>query len=861
VSVVPEARRSDTALLDPPDLDSRGGGGIVARRAVIRWGWRLFRREWRQQLLVLGLLTVAIAATVWSSCVDTNAQLPNPSYPTYGTAPAMAKLPGSDPTLAADIAAIQRAWGPADVIENQKIVTGTTQSVQLRAESPHGHFNAPLLGLVGGSYPAGPGQVALTSGVAALYGAPVGGSWQAAGRTWRVTGIVANPSNLSDEFALVAPGQVAHPTQVIMLLGPAAARLAVGDATLPGVPAAELFTPNEHVGGFPRPTFILVLEVLGLALIGLVSVASFSVMAQRRLRALGMFAAVGATERNLRLVMITDGLVVGVVAALAGAAVGLAGWFAYAPTLQRATGHVVDATNLPWWAIAIAAVFAIATSVLASRRPAKTMAEVPVVAALSGRPAPPKAVHRSVLPGVIVFAFGLFCLAFAGGQAGPPGGGNGPDPGGLLVLLGGLVGTIAGLILLAPLAIGVLAPGADRRLPVAIRIALRDLVRYRARSGAALAAVTFAVFLATVICLVGSERTANPLNPSGPSLSSSQLVVTAGSSPAPGMMNLLTSAQEASLSRRLNSLAASLHARSAVPLEATVATLSVAGMRRHSNSNFTGSLYVATPQLLATYGIKASQIAPHTDVLTSRPGLAGLSNLQMVWQAGNGSESDGSSGPPAIAGSSCTLSNDCVANPTIQTVSSLPSGTDAPNTLITEYAARKYRFQTQLFGWLVQAPAPLTAAQIRDARRVVLAYQAPLEIASGGTDFGEIADVGTALGILIALGVLAASVGLIRSETAPDLRTLTATGASATTRRTITAATAAALGLLGAVLGMAFAVAASLVWAHASLSALFGDVPLADVLILLIGLPLVAAAGGWLLAGREPPAVARQPME
>jgi putative ABC transport system permease protein len=852
-----------TALHDPPDLDAGPGGGVVARRAVFRWGWRLFRREWRQQLLVLGLLTVAVAATVWGASVVTNAQLGNPNWPTYGTAAAKVTLSGSDPNLAADIATIQRRWGPADVIENENIATGTTQPVQLRAESPHGHFNAPLLSLVSGAYPAGPGQVALTSGVAALYGAHVDGTWRAAGRTWRVTGIAADPSRLSDEFALVVPGQVTQPSQVVMLVGPAAAQQLASDGgpALPGVPAAKLSILNEHENSFPQATLILVVEVLGLAFIGLVSVASFSVMAQRRLRALGMLSAIGATERNLRLAMIAGGLTVGVAAALAGAAAGLAAWFAYAPTLQQATGHAVNAANLPWWAFAIGVAFAIATSVLACRRPAKTMAAVPVVAALSGRPAPPKAVHRSALPGAIVFALGLLCLAFAGGQAGPPGGGNGPNPGGLLVLLGGLVGTIVGIILLAPLAIGVLAPGADRRLPVAIRIALRDLVRYRARSGATLAAVAFAVFLATVICLVGSERTANPLNPSGPTLSSSQLVVTAGSSPAPGMMNLLTSAQEASLARRLNGLAARLHARSAVPLEFGAVTLSEAGVSRHSNSNFTGNVFVATPQLLATYGIKASQIAPGTDFLTARQGLAGLSNMQMVWQAGNGTESDGSSGPPALSGPSCTLRNDCVANPAIQTVSSLPSGTDAPNTVITESAVHKYHFQTQLFGWLIQAPAPLTAAQIRAARRVVLPYQAPLAIASGGTNFGEIAYVGTAVAILIALGVLAASVGLIRSEAAPDLRTLTATGASASTRRTLTAATAAALGLLGALVGMAFALAASLVWAHASLSALFGDVPLADVLILLLGLPLVAAASGWLFAGREPPAVARQPID
>ena len=98
-----------TALRDPPDLDADAGSGIVARRAVFRWGWRLFRREWRQQLLVLGLLTVAVAATIWGASVITNTQLRNPNYATYGTAAAKVTLPGTDPHLAADIAAISAA--------------------------------------------------------------------------------------------------------------------------------------------------------------------------------------------------------------------------------------------------------------------------------------------------------------------------------------------------------------------------------------------------------------------------------------------------------------------------------------------------------------------------------------------------------------------------------------------------------------------------------------------------------------------------------------------------------------------------------------------------------------------------------
>ena len=42
---------------------------------------------------------------------------------------------------------------------------------------------------------------------------------------------------------------------------------------------------------------------------------------------------------------------------------------------------------------------------------------------------------------------------------------------------------------------------------------------------------------------------------------------------------------------------------------------------------------------------------------------------------------------------------------------------------------------------------------------------------------------------------------------------------------------------------------------------MFGGLPLSDVFVLLAGLPLVAAAGGWLLGGREPEVIARQPLD
>src|SRR6202035_1835502 len=101
--------------------------------------------------------------------------------------------------LAADIAAIRQRRGANDVIESENLSTGTTQNVQLRAEDPRAPSGSPMLALVSGRYPAAPGEVALTSAVAALYGVHRGGVVRLAGRSWRVTGIVQNPSNLLDE--------------------------------------------------------------------------------------------------------------------------------------------------------------------------------------------------------------------------------------------------------------------------------------------------------------------------------------------------------------------------------------------------------------------------------------------------------------------------------------------------------------------------------------------------------------------------------------------------------------------------------------------------------------------------------------
>ena len=168
-------------------------------------------------LLVFGLLTVGVAAMVMGAAVATAAP-GQPGEATFGTATAMITLPGSDPRLAAGIAAIRQRYGTVDVIDNENLSTGTTQDVQLRAEDPNSSYSKPMLALVSGRYPAAPGQVTLAGAVADVYGVSRGGVVRLAGRSWRVTGIVQNPGNLLDEFALVEPGQVPDPTRVSILL-------------------------------------------------------------------------------------------------------------------------------------------------------------------------------------------------------------------------------------------------------------------------------------------------------------------------------------------------------------------------------------------------------------------------------------------------------------------------------------------------------------------------------------------------------------------------------------------------------------------------------------------------------------------
>ncbi|HKN90570.1 MAG TPA: FtsX-like permease family protein, partial [Acidimicrobiia bacterium] len=694
-----------------------GGGRGAARRAVVRWAWRLFRREWRQQLLVLALLTVAVAATTAGVALATTA---TPAAETTFT------LPGSDPQLAADVAAMRQTLGSVEVFAHQRVaVPGSVATVDLRAQDVTvGQAGAKSRRLLAGRYPTGASEVAVTHGVATTFDLRVGGTWNEGGRALRVVGLVENPLHLQEDFGLLAPGQADPPATVTVRL--AAEWRDRQSLHLPGGRSLSIQATDGARNA--AAAAVLALATICLLFVGLVAVAGFTVMAQRRQRALGMLGAVGAADGHVRLVMVANGAVVGLVAALTGGAVGVLGWLASAPRLETLADHRIDRFDLPWWAIGAAAALAVLTAVAAAWWPARSASRLPIVAALSGRPPRPQPAHRFAALGGLLLAGGLILLALVHQKSSGSTLRSDPNP---LLIIAGTVATTIGALFFAPLAIRTLAR-VGARSPIAVRLALRNLARYQARSGAALGAITLVVGIAATIAVSArSAEATSAAAAAGGNLPANEVAVylsahgPGGPSPA-----ALSPAELQTAQARVGDIATSLHTTDVVALEAAQSPTALdrpSANRAQPSANGDGGpppaalarvqpvaggmsmqvvtpLYVASPAVLAHYGINAGDVDPAADVLSSEPDLAGL---QIV--AGR-------------AG---------LEHPKIQTVA-LPRYTSDPNSLITTHAIETLGLDVLPAGWIIRSGQPLTTAQIDSARRLAATAGLTIETRSAG---------------------------------------------------------------------------------------------------------------------------------
>lgn len=357
-----------TTVVDQPAPAQEADGGAPGRRAVTRWAWRLFRRQWRAQALLLSLLTLAVAAATGSVSAAYNLA-PTEGNARFGSANHALEFEDPEPSaVAGDVAAAGEWFDTIDVISRQfQLVPGLFEPVEFRLQDPKGALGSPMLALVAGRYPSTAGEVSVTDGVTETYDIGIGDSLEFLDQDLTVVGVVENPSDLNDEFAPLAPSHPGSPEAITILVEGSRDRL---ESFRPpsGASAVAISRPgNESV---VAALGVLTVATLVLVLVALVAAAGFVLIAQRRLRQLGMLAAIGATKRHLRLVMVANGAAVGAIAAAAGTTLALLAWFAIVPSLETTVGHRIDAFDIPWWLIVIIMLLSVVTATAAAWWPA-----------------------------------------------------------------------------------------------------------------------------------------------------------------------------------------------------------------------------------------------------------------------------------------------------------------------------------------------------------------------------------------------------------------------------------------------------------------------------------------------------------
>ena len=87
------------------------------------------------------------------------------------------------------------------------------------------------------------------------------------------------------------------------------------------------------------------------------------------------------------------------------------------PRSSTGGGYRVDELAVPWWVVAGAMVLAVVAGTAAAWWPAREVARVPAVRALSGRPPEPKPARRAAVLAAASVAVGIGCLAMSGSVA------------------------------------------------------------------------------------------------------------------------------------------------------------------------------------------------------------------------------------------------------------------------------------------------------------------------------------------------------------------------------------------------------------------------------------------------------------
>lgn len=227
----------------------------------------------------------------------------------------------------------------------------------------------------------------------------------------------------------------------------------------------------------------IVLEVV------LLAGPAFAVGVRRQRRELALLAAAGGAPADVRRVVLAQAVVLGMLASLVGAVLGVIASRVAVAVLPSVTRWTFGPFDLSWISIVAALILGSAAALVAAYVPATQVARQEVSAVLAGRRGTVRTRAGWPVLGVALIVVGTV-LCFT----------RGIRSGGEIYVSAATVVIVLGTVLLTPALIGVLGR-VGSLLPLTLRLAVRDTVRSRARSAPAIAAVMAAVAGVTTILI------------------------------------------------------------------------------------------------------------------------------------------------------------------------------------------------------------------------------------------------------------------------------------------------------------------------------------------------------------------------
>ncbi|GAA4114224.1 hypothetical protein GCM10022415_10030 [Knoellia locipacati] len=270
-------------------------------------------------------------------------------------------------------------------------------------------------------------------------------------------------------------------------------------------PVSELSADQRSMVDFDQDrmgSFVAIGGALLLVITTLLVGPAFAVSAARQRRTLALSASNGATTAQLRHTVLAQALVLGVIAALAGAALGvLAAWALARQSAAASFLGITGPFDVPVVPVVVTTLAAMVSAVIAALLPARRLGRLDIVGVMKGQSVSPRPSKVVFLVGAVLAGVGGFAvISLAAAQAAT---GNG---GGEIQTVAATVALVIGAVMLSPMTLVGLAR-ISSRLPVSLRMATRDAGRQRSRSVPAIAAILAGVAVLTMVLIAsGSDE-------------------------------------------------------------------------------------------------------------------------------------------------------------------------------------------------------------------------------------------------------------------------------------------------------------------------------------------------------------------